>query len=132
MLWLTVSLLGDLSVLMGETVFSEEFSNWDIAASQRPLSSLPYWDCHSFFSVAKGVVIQFYIRTAKLPPVWFAHYFSYKIITLGILSKILSLTGLNYLLLAIEVSFQCGASEIKISKLKKKKRKDTWSFILKK
>lgn len=23
---------------MGETGFSEEFSNWDIAASQRPLS----------------------------------------------------------------------------------------------
>lgn len=69
------------------------------------------------------MAIQFYIRTAKLPPVCFARYFSYKIITLGILSKVLSLTGLNYLLLAIEVPFQCGASEIKISKLKK--RKDT-------
>lgn len=57
---------------------------------------------------------------------------SYEIITLGfymIFPKILSLAILNYLLLAIEVSFQCGASEIKVSKLKEKK--DTRSFILK-
>lgn len=33
----------------------------------------------------------------------------------------LSLAILNYVLLAIEVSFQCGASEIKVSKLKKKR-----------
>jgi len=38
-----------------------------------------------------------------------------------ILPKMLSLAILNYVLLAIEVSFQCGASEIKVSKLKKKK-----------
>lgn len=49
---------------------------------------------------------------------------SYEIITLGfymIFPKILSLAILNYLLLAIEVSFQCGASEIKVPKLKEKK-----------
>lgn len=41
----------------------------------------------------------------------------------------LSLTILNYFLLAIKVSFQCGTSEMKVSNLKNKK---TQSFILKK
>lgn len=38
-----------------------------------------------------------------------------------LLTKILSLTVLNYLLLAIEISFQCGATEILVSKLEKKR-----------
>lgn len=52
-----------------------------------------------------------------LPPVPLTYYFSRGITTLGsymILSKTFSPTILNYLLLAIEVSFQCGASEIKV------------------
>lgn len=39
-----------------------------------------------------------------------------------ILPKTLSLAILNYALLAIKVSFQCGASKIKVSKLGKKKK----------
>lgn len=47
------------------------------------------------------------------------------------LSKMLSLAILNYFLLATKVSFQCRASKIKVSKLKKRET-DTQSFILEK
>lgn len=38
------------------------------------------------------------------------------------LSEMLSLAILNYFLLATKVSFQCGASKIKVSKLKKERQ----------